>query len=263
MGIEKLSRIFFPEADGFEIEGKHDLPTNLIPYRSRFSLWEDADYCRIEIVPFIHDRTLAFTLTLTVVVFIFFVLLFMFVDVNRPDEAIRKRKLENQRAQLTDYAKDLAADIKKGKLTSKDAIDKFFNKAKDLTGNNTASALLIATGSALDLRSSANLEGTRQNIGSRITEGSLGQDTLHHFFINAFNNYENPLLGGVITAVATRQETDPEDRFADRQGARFGELLAEPHGIDPSLKEKYKVESPDGFRYTYYRDPLRPSFVIP
>ncbi len=144
------------------------------------------------------------------------------------DEAIRKRKLENQRAQLTDYAKELARDIKKGKLSSKDAIDKFFDKAKDLTGNNTASALLIATGSALDLRSSVNLEGTRQNIGSRITEGSLGQDTLHHFFINAFNNYENPLLGGVITAVATRQETDPEDRFADRQGARFGELLAEP-----------------------------------
>jgi RHS repeat-associated protein len=179
------------------------------------------------------------------------------------NEAIRKRKLETQRAQLTEYAKTLAADIKKGKLTSKEAIDKFHDKAMELTGKNTASALLIATGSALDLRSNTNLEGRRENIASRITEGSLGQDTLHHFFINAFNNYENPITGPVSTIAGNRDETDPEDRFANTQGARFGELLAEPHLIVPSLKEKYIVESPDGFRFTYYRDPLRPSFVIP
>jgi RHS repeat-associated protein len=179
------------------------------------------------------------------------------------NEAIRKRKLEYERALLTQYAKTLAADIKKGKLSSKEAIDKFYDKAMELTGKNAASALLIATGSALDLRSDTNLEGRRGNIASRITEGSLGGDTLHHFFINAFNNYENPIRGPLVTWAANRDETDPEDRFANSQGARFGELLAEPHMIAPSLKEKYKVESPDGLRYTYYRDPLRPSFVIP
>ena len=55
---------------------------------------------------------------------------------------IRKRQLENQRAELTEYAKTLASDIKKGVLTSKEAIDKFYDKAKELTGKSELSPIL-------------------------------------------------------------------------------------------------------------------------
>ncbi len=180
---------------------------------------------------------------------------------------IQQRKLENQRAQLADYGRTLVADIKAGKLSSKEAMNRFFDKAMALTGNHTGNALLVATGAAINLRP---LGPGAENLASRITEGSLGQDTLHHFFGNAFNNYESPVRGGLITFYANCcDEDDPRDRYANRQGARFGELLREPHKIDPNLKEKYKEQLLPGDKsdtvrvFTTYRDPLRPGWVLP
>src|SRR6266571_4057363 len=43
MGIQKLSRIFFPEADYHEIEREHDFPLKCFSYRGRHSLREWAE----------------------------------------------------------------------------------------------------------------------------------------------------------------------------------------------------------------------------
>jgi len=150
------------------------------------------------------------------------------------DAEIKKRKLEEQRKRLTQYAKDLAKQIKDGKLTSKEAIDKFSTKAQDLTKDMkdpTGSALILATGSALDVRGSA---------GNTITRDALGEDTLHHFFINAFNTFEG-LPGGIGVPVwlerfganTLRGEDDPRDVNANNLGASYGDKLENSKGKDP------------------------------
>lgn len=118
--------------------------------------------------------------------------------------------------------KDLSKQVKEGKLDSKEAIEKFFSKAEDLakgTKNATENALILAAGSALDIRGS---------VGNATTRPSLGQDTLHHFFVNAFNNYESA-FGGLITFAANNiingGDPDPEDHNANSQGAVFGSDL--------------------------------------
>src|SRR5260221_4169867 len=55
MRIQKLARIFFPEADYHEIECEHDFPLKRVSYRSRYSLREWAEFCWIDIVSRIHD----------------------------------------------------------------------------------------------------------------------------------------------------------------------------------------------------------------
>lgn len=150
------------------------------------------------------------------------------------DQEIKKRKLEEQRKQLTQYAKDLAKQVKEGKLTSKEAIDKFFAKAQDLTRDTkdaTGSALVLASGSALDVRGS---------VGNTITRDALGEDTLHHFFFNAFNTFEG-LPGGVGVPVwverfganTLRGEDDPRDINANNLGASFGDKLENNKSNDP------------------------------
>src|SRR6266446_3931137 len=58
MRIEKLSRIFFPEAQYPEIERERDFPLKRVSYRSRDCLREWAEDCWIDIVSPIHDSAL-------------------------------------------------------------------------------------------------------------------------------------------------------------------------------------------------------------
>src|SRR6266702_3726541 len=62
MCIEKLSRIFFPEGEYFEIEGKHDFPLERFSYRGGDSPREWAEYCWIDIVSPIHNGALVLLL---------------------------------------------------------------------------------------------------------------------------------------------------------------------------------------------------------
>src|SRR2546425_2449395 len=66
MHIQKLSRIFFPEAEFPEIEREHDFPLKRVSYRSRYSLREWAEYCWIDIVFRIHDCALVLILNILV-----------------------------------------------------------------------------------------------------------------------------------------------------------------------------------------------------
>src|SRR6266478_2156798 len=66
MRIQKLARIFFPEAEYHEIECEHDFPLKRVSYRSRYSLREWAEYCWIDIVSRIHDCTLMLILNIIV-----------------------------------------------------------------------------------------------------------------------------------------------------------------------------------------------------
>src|SRR6266567_8095040 len=66
MCIQKLSRIFFPEADYHEIEREHDFPLKRVSYRSRYSLREWAEYCWIDIVTCIQDSALMLILNILV-----------------------------------------------------------------------------------------------------------------------------------------------------------------------------------------------------
>lgn len=115
-----------------------------------------------------------------------------------------------------------------GSSRQRNSINKFFQKAVDLTsGEGNAAgrlenALLVAAGAALDIRSV-----NRENLGSVITGQALGMDTLHHFFANAFNNLESPVIGRVATFVGNQRDPEPLDRNANSLGARFGQRLAE------------------------------------
>jgi RHS repeat-associated protein len=162
-------------------------------------------------------------------------------DVN---EEIRKRKLEKQRQQLTEEAKNLAKEVKDKKLTSKEAIDKFFAKAQDLTKgmkDAAGSALILATALALDARGS---------VGNIITRDALGEDTLHHFFINAFNTFEGgPFNIGIpvwmerFGANTLRGEDDARDINANNLGARFGDRIDNYKGKDP-LRPSSMISQP-------------------
>src|SRR5204863_7058242 len=72
MFIQKLSRIFFPEADYHEIEREHDFPLKRVSYRSRYSLREWAEYCWIDIVCRMHDCTLMLILNIIVLLLYIF-----------------------------------------------------------------------------------------------------------------------------------------------------------------------------------------------
>lgn len=152
------------------------------------------------------------------------------------DEEIRKRKLQEQRKQLIEFAKGLAKQVTDRKLTSKEAIDKFFGKAQDLTKDAKdpiGSALILATGAALDV----DVHGS---VGNTITRDALGEDTLHHFFINAFNTFEG-LPGGIGVPVflerfganTLRGEDDARDINANNLGATFGDKLENNKSKDP------------------------------
>jgi hypothetical protein len=96
---------------------------------------------------------------------------------------LKDRGLTDERDALVKYARTLSAQVKAGAVDSKKAVDMYWAKAKQLTGHvkyvGTAdNALLVATGAALAIRGS---------VGNALTRGSMGQDTLHHFFFNAYN----------------------------------------------------------------------------
>src|SRR6266700_687755 len=73
MRIEKLSCIFFPEAEYHEIECEHDFPLKRVSYRSRYSLREWAEYCWIDRVSRIHDCALVLILTILVLLLYIFI----------------------------------------------------------------------------------------------------------------------------------------------------------------------------------------------
>src|SRR5258707_5534720 len=64
--IQKLSRIFLPEAEYPEIELEHDFPVKRLLYRSRYSLGEWAKYCWIDIKISTHDSALMLILNIIV-----------------------------------------------------------------------------------------------------------------------------------------------------------------------------------------------------
>lgn len=145
---------------------------------------------------------------------------------------INKQKLGDARKNLAEYGRQLSEDVKKGKLPSKEAVDEYYAKALELTGGGHTqtqieNALLVSAGAAFDIRGST---------GNVMTKDALGIDTLHHFFINAYNNFENPVIGGLATlsqnTIFTNGrefhlggETDPLDRNANNLGAQFGNEL--------------------------------------
>lgn len=162
------------------------------------------------------------------------------------NDEINRRKLQQQRAQLTDYAKDLAKQVSAGKLDATKALDMFYNKAAELT-KNKSDALLIAAGSALDLRhSTMDVNGHQRIIGSVLTRDSLGTDSLHHFAFAAFNAYDNPIIpANTVAVIGNMNEDGPpysEDSKADvvanSAGAKFGQQLfwTSPNPLKPSAK---------------------------
>ena len=164
------------------------------------------------------------------------------------NEEIKRRRLEQQRAALTTYAKELAKQVSDGKLDSKKALDMFYNKAAELT-KNTSDALLVAVGSALDIRhATMDVNGHQRIIGSVLTRGSLGMDSLHHFAFAAFNVYDNWWLPATVDAnVANSFEEGPPynradgtdaDIVANTAGAYFGQQLywKSPNPLQPSGK---------------------------
>jgi hypothetical protein len=93
------------------------------------------------------------------------------------------------------------------------------------------SALILAAASARDSLGST---------GNTITRDALGEDTLHHFFINAFNTFEGGPFGIGIPvwierfgANTLRGEHDARDINANNLGARFGDRLDNYKGKDP------------------------------
>ncbi len=164
------------------------------------------------------------------------------------ENEIRKRKLQEQRAQLTNYAKDLAKQVGAGKLDANKALDMFYNKAAELT-KNTSDALLIAVGSSLDIRhATMDLNGSQRNVGNVLTANSLGIDSLHHFAFAAFNTYDNwwaPAAGIANYLVGledgppySRADGSDADVVADVAGAYFGQDLSKnaPNPLQPSAK---------------------------
>jgi RHS repeat-associated protein len=153
-------------------------------------------------------------------------------------EEIKERKLQTKQAQLEAYSKQLAAQVKSGGVDSKTAMNLYWNKALTLNQPVTAkgakptaeqlktakeNALLIATGAALNF---GVVRGSRAAVGDAITGGSMGADTLHHFFINAINTYDGvPVRLQRFGANELRGEKDVRDIAANNYGATFGDLL--------------------------------------
>lgn len=149
---------------------------------------------------------------------------------------LRERGLTDERDALVKYARTLSAQVKGGTLDSKKAVDMFWAKAKSLTGadkniSNDRSrpyngALLVATGAALAIRGP---------VGNAMTRGSMGQDTLHHFFFNAYNSNDGvpafvQAFGSNVILPTMREgrltvEDDSLDRRANVRGAEFGSLI--------------------------------------
>jgi hypothetical protein len=83
----------------------------------------------------------------------------------------------------------------------------------------------------------------------------MGRDTMHHFFVNAFNNFENPIVGGALTfsqftfmnGPNFRLGGDPdiEDRNANGSGLRFGSDLGAKYLFGTRQAKEGTVSNPD------------------
>lgn len=151
---------------------------------------------------------------------------------------LQVRGLTDERDKLAKYAQSLAIQVKAGALDSKKAVDMYFGKAKELTKGTkdaTSNALLVATGAALAVRGA---------VSNNITRPSMGQDTLHHYFFNAYNTHDGvPVLamsvGSNVVLPTIRQgrpamEDDPLDVDANNFGAAFGDVLQRSPDTPPS-----------------------------
>jgi hypothetical protein len=148
---------------------------------------------------------------------------------------LRRRGLEREKRELERDARGLARLVQAGRLSSKEATDTYYQKARVLTVHNPAkydpqaeeNALILAAGAAFDqyIREKT-LSGRpgEPTIGNWISGGALGNDTLHHFFANAYNTYL-----GVPTPIqryaANAGEEDARDVNANNLGSRFGTRL--------------------------------------
>jgi RHS repeat-associated protein len=143
---------------------------------------------------------------------------------------IKRRKLEEERKKLVTYARVLSDRVKSGQLDSKKAVDIYYAKAVELTKGKkdaTMNSLIVATGAAFTIR------GT---VSNNLTRPSMGQDTLHHYFINATNTYSGvPVwLQSFGANVLLRWEGDTEDRDANNFGAVYGDVLQRYPSTPPS-----------------------------
>lgn len=153
------------------------------------------------------------------------------------DAEVKDRHLEKESIALARYTFFLANEVKSGAITSKQAINMFYGRAQQLTkgtADRTGNALLLATSAALNT-------SVRGKVSNTITRTSLGPDTLHHFFINAFNTYEGignrvgvPVWIERWGANSHRDEHDPEDINANNLGAAFGDMLENGQNVLPS-----------------------------
>ena len=141
---------------------------------------------------------------------------------------VEARNMVDRRNRLSAFGIKLSEDMKAGKINSKEAIDKFYEKARELTRPNSdpaGDALLLATSSALRIRG--------REYSDVITRNSLGDDTLHHFFINAVNTYRGvPVYVQQFGANYLRQEDDARDINANNLGAVFGSRLRSELGSE-------------------------------
>jgi hypothetical protein len=94
------------------------------------------------------------------------------------------------------------------------------------TGNTPYyGALLISAAAAMG-------DGVRPQWARDIADGSLGRDTLHHFFANAVNGYAGGYVVGTAMAYTrnifidnARSPEEARDRAANIAGANFGARL--------------------------------------
>jgi hypothetical protein len=124
---------------------------------------------------------------------------------------------------IADYVREVSKDVVDGKITGKQAVDMIYAKSVELTGGGKTStqvenALLVAAGGAMAAPSASN------RIGEHT---SLGSDTIHHVFANAFNQVEGGIFGVIVTLGAKRQEDDPRDDMANSAGFWFGVAISD------------------------------------
>jgi hypothetical protein len=156
---------------------------------------------------------------------------FFMPDEKAADTKTEKRQLGNQRQQLTDHGKELARQVVSKKLNADAALDLFYARAGSLTANE-GDALLVAAGSALDLRRTMmDVNGKKRIVGTVLTEGSLGPDSLHHFAFAASNAYDNWLIPAQTVGNIANWAEDPADPdsqpdiVANSAGADFGQRV--------------------------------------
>jgi hypothetical protein len=148
---------------------------------------------------------------------------------------VKRRNLEGKREMLTAHAFDYVRQMEEKahlrmlrRPTSREAIDKIFEMARAMTANSKdpiADALILAAGTASDLTQLRVTENSPR-ASNVLTADTLGEHSLHHFFVNAYNTYLGVPVGlQRFGSNVLRLERDVPDIYANNLGAQFGERL--------------------------------------